>query len=77
MARTILDPDLNRWEVFASTGPSGFAAPSRIVFRCVSDRSLRSRAAEFAGDHTEAEAWVERADPHHILPLLEEGVELS
>jgi hypothetical protein len=70
-----LDDDLRRWEVFASTGPGGYPTPSRLVFRCVTDRSEPSRAAEFQGGNAEAEkavrtrsgeelrAWLERAEP--------------
>jgi hypothetical protein len=75
MARTILDDELRRWEVFASTGPNGFPRPGRLVFRCISDRTEPSRAALFEEGKAGAEeavvalplaelrSWLERSVP--------------
>ena len=43
MARTFMDADLREWEVFVNAGQGGFPHPQRIVFRCVSDRTVPSR----------------------------------
>lgn len=77
MARTILDADLRRWEVFASTGPHGYAAPAHLVFRCVSDPRQASRYIEVKGDKSEAEAQVQTQDAAELLELLESAASLS
>lgn len=77
MARTILDGDLRRWEVFASAGPHGFAEPAHLVFRCISDRSQVSRIIEVEGDKSDAEAQVESEDASELLALLERARPLS
>jgi hypothetical protein len=77
MARTILDAELRRWEVFASAGPHGFAAPAHLVFRCISDRDQVSRIIEVEGDKSDAEAQVETQPSGELLQLLDEARPLS
>jgi hypothetical protein len=77
VSRTILDADLRRWEVFASTGPHGYAAPARLVFRCVSDPAQPSRFVQVEGDKSDAEAQVQRQGGAELLALLDEAEVLS
>ena len=77
MSRTVLDGDFRRWEVFVNTGPSGFSAPPRLVFRCVSDRTVPSRIATFQGEPSEALAFVEAGEAAGLVELLESGTALS
>ncbi len=77
MSRTILDDDLDRWEVFASTGPSGFADPATLVFRCVSDPDRPSRGVIVSGDKSEAEAAVLSVSTTDLRNLLARAVPLS
>lgn len=58
MSRTLLDDELNEWEVFATTGPQGFPDPARVMFRCTSDPGERARAVAIDGDKSDAEALV-------------------
>ncbi len=77
MSRTIVDRDLQRWEVFASAGPHGFPNPAALVFRCLSDRELPSRAVLFEGDRSEAEVAVRSLDATELLERLSEARRLS
>ena len=73
MPRTILDPGLRTWEVYATTGDHGFADPARLVFRCVSDPGQRSRAVRFGGDKSEAEEAVVSRSDAELQALLAEA----
>jgi hypothetical protein len=77
MSRTIVDSDLNRWEVFASAGPSGYADPAALVFRCLTDRDRPSRGMTVEGDKSEAEAAVLRSSETELQALLERATPLS
>ena len=77
MSRTIVDSDLNRWEVFASAGPSGYADPAALVFRCLSDRDRPSRGLTVEGDKSEAEAAVLQSSEGDLRDLLARAIPLS
>lgn len=77
MSRTIVDADLRRWEVFASAGPSGYADPAALVFRCRSDRDVPSRRLTVEGDKSDAEAAVVRSSADELRGLLERAEPLS
>lgn len=77
MARSIIDRDLRRWEVFASAGPHGFPNPASLVFRCQSDRDEPSRAILFEGDRSEAEHAVRSLDAADLARRLAEARPLS
>lgn len=77
MSRTIVDADLRQWEVFASAGPSGYADPAALVFRCRSDGDVPSRGLTVDGDKSEAEAAVLRSTPEELRALLERAEPLS
>ena len=75
--RTILDRELRRWEVFATTGEYGSPNPAKLAFRCVSDAGLRPRILVFAGDKSDAEQTVAEASAEELLRLLESAQSLS
>ncbi len=77
MTRTILDDALRRWEAFATTGPYGFSDPSRVIFRCLSDPSLRSRAVTIEGDKSDAEQAVADGDDATLSEMLERATEID
>ena len=74
--RTILDGDLLRWEVYATTGDFGAPAPAKIAFRCTSDAWQHPRIFVMDGDKSEAERLVLEAPDGRLLEMLEgaEGV---
>jgi hypothetical protein len=71
--RTILDRELRRWEVFATTGEFGSPNPAKVAFRCVSDAGLRPRIMVFSGDKSDAEQAVAEAPDGELLRMLEEA----
>lgn len=73
MSRTILDDELNTWEVYATTGDFGYADPARVVFRCLSDTRERARALDPGGDKSEAEAFVLERTEEELKALLAEA----
>lgn len=73
MSRTILDDDLNTWEVYATSGDFGFADPARIVFRCLSDPGERARSVESGEDSSETEAFVAERTDEELRELLGEA----
>jgi hypothetical protein len=77
MSRIIVDADLERWEVFASAGPSGYADPAALVFRCLSNRDLPSRGLTVEGDKSEAEAAVLEWTVADLRDLLAQAQPLS
>ena len=72
MARTILGRELQTWEAYATTGRYGFSEPARLVFRCLSDRSMRARALD-AGEKSDAERLVVRSSDDELRDLLDEA----
>lgn len=77
MSRTFQDSNLLKWEVYASSGPHGYANPARIVFNCLSDRSRRARFVQLEGDKAEAERAVAEANDGRLAELLERAAELD
>lgn len=77
MIRTVVDPNLMEWEVFASTPRGGLPSPGRILFRCVSDDRVRTRARDIEGTRSDAETRIERASPEEILGFLAEAQEIG
>lgn len=70
MSRTLVDVELNRWEVFATTGPHGYSDPARLLFRCLSDRDVRSRALPVEGGKAEAEHVASTATTEELSKML-------
>ena len=77
MARTFLDSDLRTWEVFVNTARGGFAHPQRIVFRCVSDRSVPSRIHGLPTGEESGVQVVREAEAGALRELLAEAEPLS
>ncbi|HEX6587497.1 MAG TPA: hypothetical protein VF039_00630 [Longimicrobiales bacterium] len=77
MSRTFQDSNLLKWEVYASSGPHGYATPARIVFHNLSDRSLRARYVQLEGDKADAERAVAEASPQQLAELLARAEELD
>lgn len=77
MSRIIVDDDLDRWEVFASAGPSGYADPAALVFRCLTNRDRPSRGLTVEGDKSEAEAAVLEWSADELRDLLDRAPPLS
>ena len=77
MSRTFQDSNLLKWEVYASSGPHGYANPARIVFHCLSDRSRRARFIQLDGDKADAEREVAEAPPERLTELLAQSEELD
>ena len=75
--RTILDRELRRWEVFATTGDFGSPNPAKLAFRCTSDAGLRPRILVFAGDKSDAEQAVAEAAEGELLRMLESAQNVS
>ena len=71
MSRTIVDADLRSWEVFASTGPYGYAPHSRLVFSCTTDPAERPRSSAVSGDKADVESLVATAPDDELRRLLE------
>jgi hypothetical protein len=71
--RTILDDELRRWEVFATTGDFGGPDPAKLVFRCTSDAALRPRVIVYDGDKSEAEKAVAEATDPELVDMLEDA----
>lgn len=77
MSQTFTDEDLRTWEVFASGGRFGLAIRPRVIFHCVSDRSLRPRFVQLAGDEADAEEAVHESGVEGLRKLLREARELD
>lgn len=77
MARTIQDAALNTWEVYATTGPFGYAKPARVAFLPRSEPGRRTRIIDYDGDHAAAERAVATLADEELLALLERAAELA
>ena len=77
MTRSFLDQHLMEWEAFASTPRGGLPSPGRILFRCLSDRTTRTRYHQVEGTRSDAEARIQRADEGELRELLEGSEEMS
>lgn len=70
MTRTFLDQDLMEWEAFATTPRGGLPSPGRILFRCLSDQSIRTRVHQVEGSRSDAERWIQEAEEEDLRDLL-------
>jgi hypothetical protein len=75
--RTILDRDLRRWEVYATTGDFGSANPAKVAFRCTSDAWQRPRVVVHDGDKSDAERCVAESTDGELVRLLESAEPVS
>ena len=77
MSQTFTDENLLTWEAFASGGRLGLAIRPKVIFHCVSDRSLRPRFVEIPGDEADAEELVHDSGLDRLRKLLSESKELD
>jgi len=75
--RKLHDDNLLEWEVYASSGDFGLATPARIMFLCLSDRSIRPRFVEDRWDKAAAEETVVRASDAELRELLDRSQEID
>jgi hypothetical protein len=77
VSRTIQDPNLLLWEVYATAGRSGFPDHARMVFQCLSDPGRRARFLEREGDKSDVENEVATLPPDRLLEMLDTASELN
>jgi len=77
MSKKFQDENFLVWEVFASSGDSGYDDYGRIVFHCVTDRRIRSRYVEAGDDSADATRVIERAEAMELLEMLKGSREIS
>lgn len=77
MSQTFTDGNLLTWEAFATGGRYGLSVRPRVVFHCLSDRSLRPRVVVLPGAGVGAQELVEDADPTRLRELFAAATELS
>ena len=73
MARAFQDDNLMTWEAFASTGESGYADRSHVVFHCLSDMSLRPLVVQRAGDKADVEREVLAMPEEELRTMLQDA----
>ena len=76
MSRTIQDPGLELWEVYATAGRAGFPDHARMVFQSLSNPGRRARFLEREGDKSEVENEVASLPPAELVRLLDSSEEL-
>jgi len=76
VTRAFVDRNLIEWEAFASTPRGGLPAPGRIVFRCLSDRDVRSRFLPVDGTRATAEARIQELSEQELRDFVEEAGEI-
>ena len=77
MSRTIQDANLLEWEVFASAADSGFSERPQIVFNCLTNRMLRPRVVELAGDVADAERLIAKGTQADLTALFQRAAPLD
>jgi hypothetical protein len=77
MSRTFLDGDLRTWEVFASASKRGYSEQPRIVFHCMTDRTIRSRFIDTDGDQADAERAVIMVPVHDLANWFKNSREMK
>jgi hypothetical protein len=70
MSRKFQDESFLVWEAYPSAGRFGFSKNPYLIFNCLSDRQLRPRMVEQAGDEAEAERVIVNATPQQLIELL-------
>jgi hypothetical protein len=76
MSRTFQDNDFLVWEVYPSAGRHGFSENAHIIFHCLTDRDIRSRLVQTAGDEADAQKLVQEATPAELLSMLAKAAPL-
>lgn len=77
MSQTFTDENLLTWEAYASGGRFGLSIRPKVIFHCLSDRSLRARFVEVQGDEADAEEMIHDSRTERLRELLRESRELE
>lgn len=77
MSRVFIDEDLLSWEAYASGGKYGLPDDPKIVFHCLSDRSLRPRYMRFGEDNAVAEGAVHTLPDDQLREMLSQAQDLD
>ena len=78
MTRTFQDDDLLLWEAYAAAPRSGDDHGARIMFHCLTDRTLRARVLERPDeDRSAIEETVQKAEDGELARLLDEAEPLK
>lgn len=77
MSQTFTDDNLLTWEAFASGGRFGLSVRPKVVFHCLSDRSIPARFVEVQGDEADAEELIHESQVERLRALLRESRELD
>lgn len=71
MSRTFLDENLLSWEAFASTGAFGYPEGPRVVFQCLTNRTIRPRYVELEGEENNAQRLLEQIPADELVALFQ------
>ncbi|CAA9327255.1 MAG: hypothetical protein AVDCRST_MAG89-1953 [uncultured Gemmatimonadetes bacterium] len=77
MSQTFTDENLLTWEAFASGGRFGLSIRPKVIFHCVSDRSMRARFVELQGDEADAEDMIHDSSVDQLRQMLAQSKELD
>lgn len=77
MSQTFTDENLLTWEAFASGGRFGLSIRPKVIFHCVSDRSMRARFVELQGDEADAEDMIHDCSVDQLRQMLAQSKELD
>ncbi|HEX6037223.1 hypothetical protein [Longimicrobium sp.] len=77
MSQTFTDDNLLTWEAFASGGRFGLSVRPRVIFHCLSDRSIPARVVQVQGDEADAEELIHESQVERLRQLLRESNELE
>ena len=77
MSQTFTDENLLTWEAFASGGRFGLSIRPKVIFHCVSDRSMRARFVELQGDEADAEDMIHDSSIDQLRQMLAQSKELD
>jgi hypothetical protein len=77
MSRVFIDEDLLTWEAYSSGGKYGLPDDPKIVFHCLSDRSLRARYVRLGDDNAAAESAVHSLPDDQLREMLREAQDLD
>jgi hypothetical protein len=77
MSQTFTDEGLRTWEAFATAGQYGLSTRPKLVFHCISERTVRPRYVLLEGNEADAEEAVHASDVERLRELLREARELD
>jgi hypothetical protein len=75
--RTFQDRNFLVWEVYPSGGRHGASANPDVVFNCLTQRDIRSRALSVGADEASAERIIIEASPDDLLAMLDRAREIA